>query len=113
VRLLLDENASDRTFVGLLRAASHDVETSVDALGVGASDRAILAHARATRRVVVTRDCVDFRELVANVAGHSGLLLIYAGTLHPSTTLVRAIDRISDHFPSMDDLVLSLRDFSW
>jgi len=32
--MLLDENASDRSFVVLLRAAGHDVETSVATLGV-------------------------------------------------------------------------------
>jgi len=112
VRLLLDENASDRTFVGLLRAAAHDVEISVDALGIGASDRAILARAQETKRVIVTHDCADFRELVSNKPGHPGLLLIYSGTMHPAPTLVRAIERIDCYFPAMNDLAISLKDVS-
>ncbi len=113
MRLLLDENASDRSFVALLRAAGHDVATSVAALGMGASDRAILAHAHQTRRAIVTRDCADFRALVAGEQRHSGLLLIYAGSMQPAAKLVRAIDRIAASFPAPDDLVLSLADFSW
>ncbi len=112
MHLLLDENASDRSFVVLLRAAGHDVETSVAALGVGASDRAILAHAQATCRAIVTRDCADFRALVAGER-HPGLLLIYAGTLQRTAKLALAIDRIALSFPAPDDLVLSLVDFSW
>jgi len=100
VRLLLHENASDRSFVARLRAG-HDVETSVAALGVGASDRAILAHAQATFRVVVTPDCADFRVLVADERSHP-VLLIYAGDVHPAATLVRAIDNIAATFPGGD-----------
>lgn len=112
MRLLLDENASDRSFVAQLRGAGHDTETSVAALGVGASDGAILAHAQATCRTIVTRDCADFRALVAGER-HPGLLLIYAGTLQPVGQLVIAVDRIAACFPATADLVLSLVDFAW
>jgi len=113
VRLLLDENASDRSFVAGLNAAGHDVETSVAALGVGVSDRAILAHAQTTFRVIVTRNCDDFRALVADGRGHPGLLLIYAGGVRPVAMLVRAIDKVAATFTADDDLVLSLADFAW
>ncbi len=113
MRLLLDENASDRSFILGLRAAGHDVETSVAVLGVGASDRAIFAHAQATRRAIVTRDCDDFRAVVSGERAHFGLILIYAGGMHPTATFIRAIDNIDATFATIEDLVLSLADFIW
>jgi predicted nuclease of predicted toxin-antitoxin system len=113
VRLLLDENASDRRFVAQLRAAGHDVETTTTSLGVGASDHAIFAYAIQTARVIVTRDCDDFRALAAASAGHPGLLLIFAGSVAAVEALVRADAHVEAHFPNMDDLVLSLVEFSW
>ena len=113
MRLLLDENASERSFVAGLRAAGHDVETSVAALGVGASDRAIFAHAQRTCRALVTRDCDDFRMIASGTIAHSGLILMYAGGMHPTSAFVGTIANIATTFAILDGLILSLIDFIW
>lgn len=113
MRLLLDENASERSFVADLRPAGHDVETTLAALGVGASDRAIFAHAQRTCRALVTRDCDDFRVIVAGTITHSGLILIHSGGMHPTGAFVGAIANIATTFAILDGLILSLVDFIW
>jgi predicted nuclease of predicted toxin-antitoxin system len=112
VHLLLDENASGRTFVSRLLSASYNVETSIALDGPGAADVTIFETAITSNRALVTYDCSDFRTLYATASWHSGLLLIYGNGL-ATDVLVRAIDRVAELYPILDDLVLSLNDFRW
>ena len=115
MRLLLDENASDRTFVAQLRNAGHAVETTVSALGPGAPDKAIAAFAVETRRVLVTRDCDDFRIIYAQLPEHPGLILVYgaAGKAAATTALTAAVANITKTYATLDKLILALNDFFW
>jgi predicted nuclease of predicted toxin-antitoxin system len=115
VRLLLDENASGRLFVGHLRRAGHDVETTAAAVGLGADDTEIAAAARDRSRVVVTRDCADFRSIYNNLASHPGLLLVYGfeGKATAAEALVGAVNNVASIYTSMDNLVLALNSFFW
>lgn len=61
MRFLADENIDQRV-VAILRAAGHDVLEVREGHG-GSGDEAVLALARRTRRVLLTRD-KDFGELV-------------------------------------------------
>jgi predicted nuclease of predicted toxin-antitoxin system len=77
LRLLVDECAAAKPLVRRLRDAGHDVVTSVEVLGNGASDAAVFDVAKRQRRTILTRDCTDFLALHAADSKHYGLLLIY------------------------------------
>ncbi len=113
--LLLDENASSRSFLAQLRRAGHDVETSLERLGPGHSDTAIAALAVSDKRALVTRDYQDFLGLYAQFAEHPGLLLIYrfVGKATRASALVAAIANVAKTYPLPDNLILALNDFLW
>ncbi len=75
MRLLADENLSERLIMAL-RAAGHDVEW-VKETCTGAADRAIIADAEASGRVLITFD-KDFGELIYRhgVRNLTGVILL-------------------------------------
>lgn len=77
LRILVDECTAAKTLVGMLRAAGFDVVTSVEALGIGASDAEIFTYAQSDQRVILTRNCSDFVGLHEEHPEHFGVLLIY------------------------------------
>jgi predicted nuclease of predicted toxin-antitoxin system len=77
LRLLVDECASAEQLIRRLRDAGHDVVTSIDLLGIGASDGAVFDLAKRERRAILTYDCADFLALHAGDPKHHGVLLIY------------------------------------
>lgn len=111
--LLIDEDSQDRILVAKLKEAGHDVVTAKDAGLLGQPDSAVLAHAVASKRAVMTRNCDDFCSEAAALkrAGrhHHGILLRYEKN-DPEKDMsyddiVRAVGNI-DRVVSAGDLVL-------
>jgi predicted nuclease of predicted toxin-antitoxin system len=75
MNLLLDEDSQGRILVRLLRAAGHDVETVFEAGIAGESDRVVLAYAKRTERVLLTRNGRDFLLLHQADRSHFGILV--------------------------------------
>jgi predicted nuclease of predicted toxin-antitoxin system len=98
-----------------LRNVGYDVVTSVEIVGLGARDEDVAAAAVAQRRVVVTRDCDDFRSLYGKLGDHPGLLLIYGFEEKATATdmLVSAVNNVANTYPALDNLILTLNDFVW
>ena len=65
MRLLIDENCAQAELLSRLRAAGHDVETVVAAVGSGARDEDVVSYAIAQRRAIVTKDVADFTALLS------------------------------------------------
>ena len=61
----------------MLRSAGHDVVTSIDVFGTGASDTAVFEHGKREKRAILTFDCDDFVALHEKDSEHSGILLVY------------------------------------
>ena len=75
MKLLLDEDSQGNILVRLLRAAGHDVET-VTEIGInGQDDPTVLAYAKRTERVLLTRNGKDFLLLHQADNKHSGILI--------------------------------------
>ena len=77
LRLLVDEDTQAKSRVALLRAAGHDVLTVTEAALNARPDVEVLARARQEGRIVLTRNCDDFRLLHVADPHHSGILAIY------------------------------------
>lgn len=77
MRLLLDEDMQAKVLVRLLRDKGLDVETAFDAGLAGKSDADVLDYARATFRVVLTRNARDFEALHQLNRHHPGILVEY------------------------------------
>lgn len=77
LRLLLDEDAQAKRLVALLEADGHDVQTASDANLRHVRDREVLAFAVQETRVLLTRNCDDFRALHAENAEHPGIIALY------------------------------------
>lgn len=81
LRLLIDEDSQGKLLVKTLRKAGHDVQTASEAGLGGKSDKAVLEHGIAEKRIVLTGNCSDFEALserVLNKGGHHfGILLIH------------------------------------
>jgi predicted nuclease of predicted toxin-antitoxin system len=95
VRLLLDSSIWSPV-VDDLRRAGHDVEAVRD-WPSDTGDRAILAHANAHGRVLVTLD-KDFGTLIMrDRQPHAGLLRLVTDSVHQQTPMVlEAIERFGD-----------------
>ena len=77
MRLLLDEDSLGNVFVRMLREAGHDVETVVEIGMAGMCDHDVFAHAKHTRRVILTRNVRDYIGLHQADAVHFGILAGY------------------------------------
>ena len=75
MRLLLDEDTQANLLVRLLREAGHDVETVTEAGMTGKADPDVLAYARRTQRVLLTRNGRDFLRLHQADSAHMGILV--------------------------------------
>ena len=82
MRLLIDANLSPRVAASL-RDHGHDAVHVADVGLLSASDAVILAHAVASRQIVVSAD-TDFGELLA-----------VSGAAEPSVVLLRSADRLT------------------
>lgn len=77
MKLLLDEDSEARLLVCRLQAAGHDVATVGALEHRGRPDDAILLLARQTQRVLLTRNCADFKRLHDADDRHPGILAVY------------------------------------
>jgi predicted nuclease of predicted toxin-antitoxin system len=78
--LLLDEDSQAKLLVRLLQQAGHDVAT-VNEVGLqGKPDPSVLECAKQQGRLVLTRNCDDFRNLHTTNPKHPGILAIYQGS---------------------------------
>lgn len=75
MKLLLDEDSQGAALVRLLRAAGHDVETVNEAGLTSQDDSTVLAYARRTGRVLLTRNGRDFLRLHQADNRHLGILM--------------------------------------
>jgi predicted nuclease of predicted toxin-antitoxin system len=80
MRLLLDENMSDRRFASRLQAQGHAPVLAVDVGLLSASDPKVLAWAIKQALPILTRDAEDFEDLhdliMAAGGHHSGVLVV-------------------------------------
>jgi predicted nuclease of predicted toxin-antitoxin system len=81
MRLLLDENMSDRRLAARLKAQGHDPVFAIDIGLLSVSDARVLSSAIAQALPVLTRDSDDFTDL------HN--LIMTAGGHHPGVLVVR------------------------
>lgn len=96
-RFLIDENLSPQLALHLASVHGFDAVHVKDLGLLGASDAAVLAHAVAENRVVVTSNANDFRKLGAKTPAHPGLAIIrdavgVARQLELGVCLATAID---------------------
>ncbi len=75
--LLVDEDTQAMLLVQKLRAAGHDVLTVGEAGCSGRADPDVFAHAIEQQRVLLTRNCNDFRALHGTGIPHAGIIAIY------------------------------------
>ena len=115
VRLLLDECSGARPLCEERSAAGHDVERSIEVLGVAASDERVLKHAIETSRVVLTMNCGRFLALVSDARAHPGLLLHYRGAKGGLAygDIVRAVTNIESAYGALSGMVLALNQYAW
>jgi predicted nuclease of predicted toxin-antitoxin system len=77
LRLLIDEDSQSKALVQNLRASSHDVLTVNETGLSGQKDSLVLEFAVRNERVLLTRNCKDFKALHLANLNHSGILGIY------------------------------------
>lgn len=77
LQLLIDEDTQAKPLVRLLKAAGHDVLTINDLNVAGTPDDEVLALAQKDNRVILTRNCDDFKKLHERDPDHPGILMIY------------------------------------
>jgi predicted nuclease of predicted toxin-antitoxin system len=98
--LLVDEDSQAKYLVQLLRAANHNVLTVNEAGIAGFPDDKVLDYARQHSRILLTRNCNDFRELHQANSTHPGIIAIYQDA-EPANNLgyqaiVKAISNLED-----------------
>ena len=80
MNLYMDDDSVDGVLLRLLRRAGHDVQLPQDVGTSGESDPVHLAFATRSRRVLLSRNHDDFRELheLVHYTGgvHSGILIV-------------------------------------
>lgn len=77
LRLIVDEDAQAKPLINRLRRAGHDVISATEAGLEGAPDDRVLEYARHTNRVLLTRNCEEFRERQRSQPDHPGICGIY------------------------------------
>ncbi len=75
MRLLLDEDTQAHVLVRLLREAGHDTKTVAEIGMAGQADAAVLAYAKQTNRVLLTRNGRDYLILHHADREHAGILV--------------------------------------
>ncbi len=116
MRLLLDENMSDRRLASRLKASGHDPVLAKDIGLLSASDARIFSVAISRDLPVLTRDSDDFtdlHDLVAVAGGHHPGILVIRFDNDPRRNLTdrattTAISRLESSGISISDQVHSL-----
>ncbi|MBZ0212639.1 MAG: DUF5615 family PIN-like protein [Nitrospirae bacterium] len=111
--MLLDEDSQAASLVAWLRSEGHDVET-VGTMGLGgASDKVVLQAAAEANRVLLTRNCDDFRR-IAHKVSHSGILLVYSHVVVAKrlayADIVAAVKVVETSEVSLSGMMIALND---
>jgi predicted nuclease of predicted toxin-antitoxin system len=77
LRRLVDEDTQAKPLINLLRRAGHDVVSVNDVDLEGAADDRVLEYACLESRVLLTRNCEEFRWRQAQRPDHPGVCGIY------------------------------------
>ena len=77
LKLLIDEDSQALSLVKTLQKANHDVLTVNEANLTGQPDNIVLEYAAQNNRIVLTRNCRDFKALHESNATHSGIFAVY------------------------------------
>lgn len=78
LRMLIDEDSQGHRLVELLREHGHDVRTATEEGLIGMPDRQVFALAQSLSRVVLTHNCIDYKEIAKQFSkNHYGVLLVY------------------------------------
>ena len=77
LKLLIDEDSQALPLVKTLRKANHNVLTVNEANLTGQPDRIVLEYATQDNRIVLTRNCRDFKALHEANVTHSGIFAVY------------------------------------
>ena len=103
--------------IRVLNTFGHDVLTINDLGMAGTVDSEVLAFARQSDRVVLTRNCRDFRELHDANPTHSGILLVYmsSDTTKDMTheSIVKAISNIENAGIALINQCITLNQWSY
>ena len=86
------------------------------ALGPGATDNQVYAHAVADPRVLVTKNGADFAEIIKLEDPPSGVLVIHYlgdGTDLPIATIVRAAANIATTHETTHGMMLDVNHYVW
>lgn len=103
--ILLDEDSQAKTLVKLLKAKEHNVLTVNEVGLAGFPDREILSYAHQNCRVLITRNCDDFRILHQINPKHFGILAIYQDSDFSKNMTYNSIIKAIDNFEN-SNLVL-------
>lgn len=117
MRLLVDEDTQAKTLVRLLREAGHDVLTA-EAAGLNSmADAEVLRRANQEQRVLLTRNCADFRALHDAIPDHFGILAVYQDAdpaKNPSyADIVRALANLSSSGVSVSGAFIVVNAWRW
>ncbi len=77
LRLLVDEDTLAKALVGQLRKAGHDVLTVHEAGLTAEPDDRVVEHARQENRILLTRNCEEFRAFHATQPNPPAICAIY------------------------------------
>ncbi|NEQ68239.1 MAG: hypothetical protein F6K21_22610 [Symploca sp. SIO2D2] len=77
LKLLIDEDSQSHLLVKTLRQANHDVVTVNEANLTGQPDNVVLEYATQEKRIVLTRNCRDFKVLHEAHPIHPGIFAVY------------------------------------
>jgi predicted nuclease of predicted toxin-antitoxin system len=77
LKLLIDEDSQALPLVKTLRKANHDVLTVNEANLMGQPDNIVLEYATQNNRIVLSRNCRDFKALHEANPYHLGIFVIY------------------------------------
>jgi predicted nuclease of predicted toxin-antitoxin system len=93
LKLLIDEDTQYKALVETLRASSHDVLTVNEAGLGGQKDPLVLDFAIRNNRLLLTRNCKDFKALHQANSSHPGILGIYQDRNYSKDLSIKEIAR--------------------
>jgi len=117
LRLLIDEDYQSKYLVNLLRQSGHNVLT-INEVGIaGAPDNKVFDYAQTNERIILTRNCEDFRSLHIKRKIHPGVLTVYEGS-NPNKNMaykavVKAITNIEKSGINIENQLIELNQWNY
>ena len=117
LKLFIDEDSQALSLIKALRNANHDVFTVNEADLTGQPDNLILEYAHRNNRIVLTRNCRDFKALHDADVNHSGIFAVYqeANPLKKMNRkdIVRAISNLENAQIPLKNQFISLNHWNY